>query len=515
MPQTVNREQALAVLCDLAFTVGGEVSVAPLLTRTLQRFLYHTGFPAGLMVTTGGVAEVVIGDFRLAGHQGERIELPATLLPPKAALVNDTQALAALDCSVPLGVALALPVPGYGHMLLIALQPPATLLPLTTLFEPVLARLGTAVTLCRQYERQTESRRRILTEAIEQSPVSIVITDADGAIEYVNATFCTNTGYRADEVIGENPRLLQGGDKTPEEYRALWQTIKRGEIWHGEFHNRRKDGSFYWETAVIAPVRDMDGAIAHFVGVKEDITEKKAREAELHRLVEHLTEANTELERFAYVASHDLREPLRTIASFTQLLERRYLGKIDPEADELIGLVVNGAKRMDALINDLLAFSRVASKGTPFAVVDTERACRLAMENLRDSIAEAGATVIVAPLPQVIGDEVQLMQLFQNLIGNAVKYRAPGRVARVSISWARDGKAWRFSITDNGIGIEAQYFDRIFRIFQRLHTADQYDGTGIGLAICKKIVERHGGQIELRSIEGEGSTFAFTLPAVP
>jgi len=227
-----------------------------------------------------------------------------------------------------------------------------------------------------------------------------------------------------------------------------------------------------------------------------------------------LQRSNTEFEQLAYVASHDMQEPLRKIASYLQLLSQRYHGQLDADADEFIGYAVDGAKRMQALINDLLAFSRVGTKARPFAPTDCTAIVRTSLADLQFAIEESGARIEVGNLPMVMGDATQLAQLFRNLLSNAIKFhRDEPPVVRVAA--APSGSCWRFTVSDNGIGIAAEYFERIFVIFQRLHGRGQYAGTGIGLAICKKIVERHGGQIELRSIEGEGSTFAFTLPAVP
>jgi two-component system, sensor histidine kinase and response regulator len=228
---------------------------------------------------------------------------------------------------------------------------------------------------------------------------------------------------------------------------------------------------------------------------------------------EALQRSNTEFEQLAYVASHDMQEPLRKIASYLQLLGQRYEGRLDADADEFIGYAVDGAKRMQALINDLLAFSRVGTKAKPFAPTDCNAIVRTALTDLQIAIEECGAQIEVGELPTVMGDATQLPQLFRNLLANAIKFRrdvAP----RIRVHAEPAGASWRFEVSDNGIGIAAEYFERIFIIFQRLHGRSRYAGTGIGLAICKKIVERHGGQIEVRSTPGEGSTFAFTLPGV-
>jgi signal transduction histidine kinase len=246
-----------------------------------------------------------------------------------------------------------------------------------------------------------------------------------------------------------------------------------------------------------------------------------ARLGEEQRLREQVDERNAALERsnqslreFAYVASHDLQEPLRTIASFTELLQKRYGGRLDADADEFIGFVVDGAKRMQQLIDDILEYSRVATHGKPLVPVDLDAIARRSVANLRAAIEERGAEVNVGPLPRVLGDEIQLGQLLQNLVGNALKYNRSTR-PRVDVDARRVGRGgWSIAVSDNGIGIAPEYHERIFRIFSRLHTRGEYGGTGIGLAICKRIVDRHGGRMTVDSEEGKGASFAFTLTGV-
>jgi signal transduction histidine kinase len=238
---------------------------------------------------------------------------------------------------------------------------------------------------------------------------------------------------------------------------------------------------------------------------------RSATERELANRAEELARSNAELEQFASVASHDLQEPLRMVASYTQLLARRYKGKLDADADEFIGFAVDGATRMQGLIQDLLSYSRVTTKGQSLQLTDARAACNAALENLQSSIKDSKAVVNVGPLPAVLADATQLTQLFQNLIGNAVKYRNQRR-PEIQVAARPNGDEWVLSVKDNGIGIAPQYSDRIFQMFQRLHTREEYSGTGIGLAICRKIVERHGGRIWVESRPGNGSTFLFTIP---
>ena len=260
---------------------------------------------------------------------------------------------------------------------------------------------------------------------------------------------------------------------------------------------------------MLSPLEDADGILV--TAAIRNISVRKAAEADLLRNVEELNRSNQELEQFAYIASHDLQEPLRMVASYTQLLSKRYRGKLDSDADEFIGYAVDGESRMQRLIKDLLTYSRVGTRGAELIDTSSEQALRQALVNLRSSIEEAGAVVTHDPLPNVLADETQLVQLFQNLIGNAIKYQGPG-VPLVHVSAARSGhRDWSFAVKDNGLGIDPQYFDQIFGMFQRLHGRNEFAGTGIGLAIARKIVERHGGSISVESRIGQGSTFRFSL----
>ncbi len=244
--------------------------------------------------------------------------------------------------------------------------------------------------------------------------------------------------------------------------------------------------------------------------LEHQVVVRTRAEHALAEQAEELARSNTDLQQFAYVASHDLQEPLRMVASYLQLISRRYRGKLDSNADEFIDFAVDGARRMQSLIQDLLSYSRVGSQASAYELVDTNLTFADAVSNLKVAIEESAARVSSGPLPSVWADPTQLIQLLQNLIGNAIKFRG-ARIPEVHVSAERAGSAWTFSVQDNGIGIEPQYADRIFTIFQRLHTREEYSGTGIGLAVCKKIAERHRGRIWMESTAGQGTVFHFTI----
>ena len=245
-----------------------------------------------------------------------------------------------------------------------------------------------------------------------------------------------------------------------------------------------------------------------------DLTEQKKAEQELHDLLKDLERSNQELQQFAYVSSHDLQEPLRTIASFTQLLERRYKGKFDSDADEFMDYIVEAAKRMQQMILDLLEYSRVSTNTDEFKEIDTVEALDEALFNLKGTIEKNNAVITHTNLPKVTADKSQLTKVFQNIIANAIKFKKENEQPKIRISAKKDPQKnqYVFSIQDNGIGMDSQYVERIFTLFQRLHTRDEYQGTGIGLSVAKRIVERHGGFIWVESELGKGSTFYFTLP---
>ena len=278
-----------------------------------------------------------------------------------------------------------------------------------------------------------------------------------------------------------------------------------------EFRIITRRDEIHWISHICKPVHDHSGKVLGVCGSNRDITVQKRAEEALKEKTEELVRSNAELEQFAYVASHDLQTPLRAISGYLNLLSRRYEGRLDPEANRFIQRTNQSVQRMQRLINDLLTYSRVSTRGNPFQPTDCNTVLKEVLDTLQPSIEETGAVITCHSLPTVSGDSGQLAQLFQNLVDNAIKFRGE-KAPQINIDAERSDGNWLFSVRDNGIGIDPKYAERIFLIFQRLHTLDKYPGTGIGLSICKKIVERHGGRIWVDSQEAEGSTFRFIIP---
>ncbi len=369
--------------------------------------------------------------------------------------------------------------------------------------------------------RASEARYRNIVDAV---PVGIALTDQRGAITFYSAQARTMFGIADDQVaLGTNYRDWVAPSQLDEIPTSMHSDPRLTHL--VELRLLRADGAEFWgEAAAVLLDEDSLGLDAPQHGsiiVVRDISDRKQAEEALAHYAHDLERSNQELEQFAYVASHDLQEPLRMVAAYVQLLAKDYMGRFSPEADEYIDFAVDGAKRMQRLIDDLLAYSRVGTRGQIFAPVDCGEVLADVLSSLRLAVEEAEATVTSDPLPTVLGDRGQIYQLLQNLIANALKFRGdappeihlsarrrPGRAGRGPV----EQRAWILAVSDNGIGIEPRYVERIFVIFQRLHSRAHYSGTGIGLAICKKIVERHGGRIWVESTPAHGSTFYFTLP---
>jgi PAS domain S-box-containing protein len=300
---------------------------------------------------------------------------------------------------------------------------------------------------------------------------------------------------------------------------SIYKSINDGATnWEEEYRFLKDDGSICYVINRGLIIKDEKNEPCRMIGAMQDHTIREKNEqslktlnASLAKRAAELASSNEELERFAYVASHDLQEPLRMVSSFLQLLQKRYKEKLDPKANEYIHFAVDGAERMKTLILDLLKFSRVNTSKEEHELVDLNEICSSIMLTYKQTIEQSKATINLNPLPTILGSKTELVQLFQNLIGNALKYHGEN-LPVIQVNAKEAGLFWEFSIADNGIGIDPRFFKKIFVIFQRLHHKNEYSGTGIGLAICKKIIERHGGSIWVESAAGEGSTFYFTLP---
>ena len=350
-------------------------------------------------------------------------------------------------------------------------------------------------------KREAERYRTLMQTSMD----GIHIIDANGYLVEYNEAFLNMLGYSDDEAHLLHVSDWEANFDTLEITARINELFESGSLF--ETRHKRKDGTVI-DVAINATGITLDGK-PHLYCSARDITYQKTAEQSRLRQME-LERSNAELEQFAYVASHDLQEPLRMVASYTQLLQRRYSDIVDEKGKEYIYYAVDGAKRMQQLINDLLAFSRLTSKAQPFDKVDLNMLLNKVKVNLQIAIEDADASIITSVLPVVFGDESQLTQLFQNLINNAIKFHGdPSPVVNIKAQELTD--FWQLSVSDNGIGIDEKYQEKIFVIFQRLHSKDKYDGTGIGLAVCKKVVDRHGGQIWIDSELGKGSTFYFTI----
>jgi PAS domain S-box-containing protein len=374
---------------------------------------------------------------------------------------------------------------------------------------------------------ESEERYRVLAEVM---PQAVWMAEPDGYITYCNQHWCNYTGLAMGQIVGD------GWVSTvhPEDRERVMKAWKSATVRDDDYEievrfQQASDGIYRWHLVRGLPLRDTNGQTVKWLGVAMDIHSRKqaeeslleindelevkiqGRTSELRQLNEKLVRSNQELEQFAYVASHDLQETLRTVASYTQLLEKKYREQLDEKADKYIGYVVDGATRMQQLINDLLSYSRVGRQELNLKQVNCNDIIEQIKTSLRAAIAENHAIITTDELPTVVADAVQLTQLLQNLVSNAIKYRGDA-APEIHITATQHPEEWVFLIRDNGTGIEPQYAERIFVIFQRLHTRRKYTGTGIGLAICKKIVEMHNGSIWVESQPGAGSTFYFTLP---
>ena len=380
---------------------------------------------------------------------------------------------------------------------------------------------------------ETATDQELLEVFLQHIPDDIYFKDCDSRFVRISRALATRFGLSDPaDAVGKSDFDMFTAEHAEQAFADEQEIIRTGRpVVAKEEKETWPDGHETWASTTKVPLRDRLGKIVGTVGISRDVTERRRAQHELHEYKKHLEElvaartaeltrannalasSNAELEKFAYVASHDLQEPLRMVASYTQLLARRYQGKLDADADEFIAFAVDGASRMQQLIQDLLSYSRLATQGQQLELIESQVACNTAVMDLRLSIEDSGAVVNIGTLPTVRADPAQLAQLFLNLIGNAIKYRNE-HTPEIQVAARAESGRWVFSVQDNGIGIDSRYHSRIFEMFQRLHPREKYSGTGIGLAICKKIVDRHGGRIWVESRPGHGSTFLFTIPQI-
>jgi PAS domain S-box-containing protein len=373
--------------------------------------------------------------------------------------------------------------------------------------------LGTCLDVTRQREAELEILREkaLLREFVRHAPAAIAMLDRDLRYLQVSERWLSEHGLVGQDIIGRGHYEIF--PEMPEGRRETHQRALRGEVLHGEDQPiELRDGSVEWISWEVRPWHAHDGSVGGLMIFTLRTSARKRLELALERQKAELQRSNQELEQYAYIASHDLQEPLRAVVGCGQLLEQQFSAGLDPTAQQLVAHMVEGGLRMQRLVFDLLAYSRVGTGERRAVLVDTASALRQATAQLEVAIAETNASIEADELPRVFADPTQVIQLFQNLLGNALKYRSAER-PRVLVRARRVGAFFELSVADNGIGIDPRYFERIFILFQRLHTRTAYPGTGIGLSLCRKIVERHGGRIWVESEPGRGATFFFTLPA--
>jgi len=357
--------------------------------------------------------------------------------------------------------------------------------------------------------KQVEEELMIKDSAIRSSINAIAISNLNGVLSYVNPSFQILWGYSNDtEILGKQSRdFWQSKEKADE----IIEQIQITGNWVGELNAQKKDGSNFYVQLSASLVYDINSKPISMLASFIDITDRKKAEEEVRNALEEIKRSNAELEQFAYIASHDLQEPLRMVSGFANLLEKRYKESLDEDAHDFIDFIIDGANRMHNLINDLLSFSRIGTRGKIFKPTDMNVVLEVVLNNLRILASETNAIITNDPLPVIIADESQMIQLLQNLISNAIKFHGP-IPPEIHISGEAKKKEWIFGIRDHGIGIDSKNFKRIFVIFQRLDKKGKYSGTGIGLAVCKKIINRHEGKIWVKSEIKKGSTFYFSIP---
>lgn len=436
---------------------------------------------------------------RLFGYtEAEALGRPITMLIPEDRLQEEPQIIARLEKGE-----------RVDHFETIRRRKDGSLIEISLTISPIRDYEGNVIGASKIARDATLLKRgdranRLLSAIVDSSDDAIISKSLEGIITSWNKSAERLFGYTEAEAIGKSITMLIPEDRLEEEPEII-RRLRRGErVDHFETIRRKKDGTLLDISLTISPVKDATGTVIGASKIARDITERKRIDAELRRI-------NRDLEQFAFSASHDLQEPLRNIKIYSELLARRYRQKLDAEALEYLGYLQTGASRMENLVRDLLAYTRVSVVPQSIGTIDANAVLSAALESFSSLIAETGAVVTSDDLPSVPMFDVHLQQLFQNLIGNALKYRSKGTIPTVHVACARQHNCYDFSVRDNGIGIRAKYREAIFAIFKRLHNDDEYSGTGIGLAICQRIVEQYDGRIWVDSELGQGSTFHFTI----
>jgi PAS domain S-box-containing protein len=447
-----------------------------------------SGFEAARAIVLTNIGKAVMDKIRVlvADMQAqERQLLSARNIKAKVAFNNLTYVFIAICCLI---------------VLLILLSG-------TLLFQEILDRK-------RAEDRLVSANEDLQEQAalLDLSHDAIFVVDSADVVSFWNKGAEDLYGFTREQAIG-NVAYELIKTKFPESFEHVVNLAIDTGYWAGELRQTTSSGEELVIESRWALQRGENGEPTGFLETNRDITARKLAEEALRSSMASLELVNAELREFAYVASHDLQEPLRAVSSYVQLLAQRYKGRLDQDADDFIFYAQDGASRMQRLIEDLLAYSRVGTRKDPFARIDCEAVLKETLLNLQLAVEDSGARVSHDPLPTVAADRFQLVQLLQNLLSNAIKFRGESSPI-IHIGVEKRNREWLFSVRDNGLGIEEQYFQRIFQVFQRLHGRDEYSGTGIGLAICKKIVERHGGRIWVDSTPGTGATFYFTIPVI-
>jgi len=373
------------------------------------------------------------------------------------------------------------------------------------------------ITARKQTEEHLEKSLKEISDykyALDESSI-IAITDQKGIIKHVNNNFCKISKYSAEELIGQDHRIINSGHHSEDFIRTLWVTIANGKIWRGELKNCAKDNSFYWVDTTIIPFLDDKGKPYQYIAIRADITGRKLAEGEISKLNEELEERvkqrTEEMEAFSYSISHDLRAPLRAVNGYARILEEDYSGSFDEEGRRLLDVVQDNAKKMGVLIDDLLAFSRLGRKEIKKSTVDMTTLVQNVLAELNAS-QEFKPIVTVNPLHPATADATLMNQVWQNLLSNAIKYSSKNKKPDIKIESVKNKDELIYSISDNGVGFDMKYAHKLFRVFQRLHSSEDFEGTGVGLALVHRIITKQGGKIWAEAEINKGATFYFSLP---